>query len=260
MNKKLYGTVFTLKKKDVTNQNFEQTSDKLEEENLDFPIKKMSKKKKILITTISILLVLVISTTIFAFSFYYVKKDYETIASFVNISEPIQEEITGGITKQVGDYNVTFDFKAKYTLVGRVVNKHYYPPYKIANRLSNYDFGIAWGVLSDSTYDELIKYRNNGQRTLVTTYKNSLVDKLVGKDFLNSYSNNHMIHADKRVLKLLRNVKEGQYIKIIGYLSYVTYKNNNGYGTWNSSLTRTDRGDGACEVIYVTNIIWLKTN
>ena len=59
--------------------------------------------------------------------------------------------------------------------------------------------------------------------------------------------------------QLLRNVKEGDYIKIEGYLVYLYYSNEDGRGEWTSSLTRTDRGDGACEVIYVKNITWLKT-
>ena len=68
-----------------------------------------------------------------------------------------------------------------------------------------------------------------------------------------------MIHANNHVLKCLRHVKEGQYIKIEEYLAYVTYKGKNCQEEWNSSLTRTDHGNGDCEVVYVTDITWLKT-
>ena len=218
---------------------------------------RFSKKQKILIAVTSIVLVLVITIGAFAFSLFYVKKDYETVASFSNMPEPVQIETTGGVTKEIDDYEINIEFKASYTLVGRVVEKYYYFPFKMINKLSRFDFGMAWGVMSDHTYDDYITYKNNGNRFLTYKYKNTLISK-VGESFNNSLSNNHMIHANNHVLKLLRNVKEGQYIKIEGYLAYVSYKNKYSHGTWNSSLSRTDHGDGACEVVYVTNITWLK--
>ncbi len=35
-------------------------------------------------------------------------------------------------------------------------------------------------------------------------------------------------------------------------------KNGRGSARWNSSTSRTDTGDGACEIIYVTDVKWLK--
>lgn len=255
----MFKNLFKRKKKNLYDESFEQNSLETTGENPNKPIRKMSRKKKIAIAVTSIFLVIAIAVSSFAFSLFYVKKDYETVASFTNMPAPIQEETTGGITKKVDDYTVNIEFKAKYTLVGKVVEKHHYFPYKIANKLSQYDIGMAWGVMSDDTYNDHISYKNNGLRFLNYRYTNKLVEMLGGKEFLNSISNNHMIHANNHVLKLLRNVKEGQYIKIEGYLSYVSYKNKRYTGTWNSSLSRTDHGDGACEVIYVTNITWLKT-
>ncbi|MBR7172653.1 MAG: hypothetical protein IKD36_02545 [Clostridia bacterium] len=221
---------------------------------------RFSKKQKILIAVTSICLALIIAVGAFAFSLFYVKKDYETVASFSNMPEPVQIETTGGVTKSIDDYDITIDFKASYTLVGKVVETYYYFPYKMINKLSRFDFGMAWGAMSDDTYEDYISYKNNGNRFLTYKYKNSLVDILGSKEaVVNSISNNHMIHANNRVLKLLRNVRVGDHIKIEGYLSYVSYKSDHSYGDWNSSLSRTDHGDGACEIIYVTNITWLKS-
>ncbi len=81
-----------------------------------------------------------------------------------------------------------------------------------------------------------------------------------GEKKLNDYfSNNHIISSDKDVEKLIRSVKAGEYVKLDGYL-VETYArtDNGGYFKWGTSLSRKDRGDGACELLYVTNVTWLE--
>ncbi len=219
--------------------------------------KKMSKRKKQIIAIISLLMVVIIAFGSYILSLFAVKKDYEYIASLLNLPEPIQIESANILTHEVDDCTITYTVKANYTLVGRVVKKHYYFPHNTPNKISRYDFGMAWGEVANEENISQIKFRNDGRRFLHYEYPVTLNEKLGSREaIVNSISNNHLIHANNRVLKLIRNVKEGQYIKIEGYLVYVHFEY--GYADWNSSLTRTDHGDGACEIFYVTNIIWLK--
>jgi len=51
-------------------------------------------------------------------------------------------------------------------------------------------------------------------------------------------------------LKKIKNLNVNDHIKLIGYLVKVNFDN----GTWESSLTRTDTGNGACEIMYVTDV------
>ena len=223
------------------------------------PKEPMSKTKKIAIAVVSFSLGLFIAIAAFFFTMFYVQKDYEYVADFVNLPDPVQVETTGEETKYIDDYEIKMEFKAEYTLCGLVVEKYHYFPYKMINKLSQYDFGIVWGPLLGENIDELMSFRNKGNRFLHYTYSNALTAKLGSKEAVtDSLSNNHMIHADNHVLKLFRNVKEGDYIKIEGYLVYVSYENSRSRGTWNSSLVRNDHGDGACEIIYVENVTWLK--
>lgn len=220
---------------------------------------KPSKKKKIIIAITCVALAVLMAFGVFIFSLYNVKKEYEYVASFTSLPAPVQIETSNTFTKIVDDYTVTFDVKASYTLTGLVVEKYYYYPHKIANKLARYDLGMVWGPLLAEDLKEQMTFKNTGTRFLRYSYKNSLVQKLGSKEAVtDSLSNNHMIHADERVLKLIRNVKEGDYIKIEGYLVNISYTNGYERGTWPTSLSRSDHGDGACEVIYVTNITWLK--
>lgn len=220
---------------------------------------KMSRKKKFILAGLSLVLVLVITLGIYIFTLYSVKKNYEFVASFVDLPDPVQTETSGEIVKEVGGYDVSFELKAHYVITGLVVEKRYYFPHKIENKLSRFDLGIVWGPLLAEDLDKYMTFKNNGNRFLTYRYSNDLTQKLGSKEaVINSLSNNHVIHSDETILKQIRNVKEGDYIKIEGYLVYVTMNGKNSVTHWDSSLSRTDHGDGACEIIYVTSLTWLK--
>ena len=76
-------------------------------------------------------------------------------------------------------------------------------------------------------------------------------------EVISSFSNNHLVTADTKLLKGIRSIKDGDYVRIKGYLVNL-YWNEDGENYWKTSTVRTDDGDGACEVIYVTDIKWLK--
>ena len=220
---------------------------------------KMSKKKKIIIATISLLLVAIIAFGIYVFTLFNVKKTYQYVASLTDLPEPNQVEASGVFESSLDGYDITFTKKADYTITGKVVEKHYYFPFDIINKISRFDLGIVWGPLLSVDLKDKISFNNDGKRFLKYKYKASLINELGSEEaIVNSLSNNHVIHSNEHTLKLLRNVKKGDYIKIEGYLVDVTYKGKRNGGSWTTSTTRTDHGDGACEIIYVTNVIWLK--
>ena len=224
------------------------------------PKQKMSRKKKIFIVAMCVAMILLICASSCFFGFYYVKKDYSTVASFVTLPDPVQEETSGEIKTTVDDYEIVYTKRAKYVLTGLVVEKYYYFPYKIQNKICRYDLGVVWGPLLGVDLEGMMTFKNDGQRFLHYKYNTNLTSKLGSKEaVINSLSNNHMIHANDQILKSLRNVKEGDYIRFEGYLVDAYYKSAKRSGSWTTSLTRTDHGDGACEVFYLTKITWLKT-
>ena len=68
---------------------------------------------------------------------------------------------------------------------------------------------------------------------------------------LDQIGNNHVLPADEEIERALRNVEIGDEIRMSGQL--VRY-NVDGGPFRTSSTTRTDTGNGACEVLYVTRI------
>lgn len=66
-----------------------------------------------------------------------------------------------------------------------------------------------------------------------------------------SSSNMHVIPGDEYVEDVLSSLHRGDVISFSGFL--VEVKAADGWG-WRSSLSRTDEGHGACEVVWVKRL------
>ena len=64
-------------------------------------------------------------------------------------------------------------------------------------------------------------------------------------------ANMHIIPADGTIERELKNVREGQVVRVSGYL--VRADSADGWH-WVSSLSRKDTGAGACELIWAENL------
>ena len=67
-------------------------------------------------------------------------------------------------------------------------------------------------------------------------------------DIVHNSSNMHMIPASREVSAALHGIKRGQVVQIEGYLVDVRHKDG---WRWLTSTSRTDRGNGACEILLV---------
>jgi len=61
----------------------------------------------------------------------------------------------------------------------------------------------------------------------------------------------HLIAADEAVKRRLLSVRIGQVVELHGQLIQADGKDG---WRWISSLTRTDTGDGSCEVVWVDSV------
>lgn len=78
---------------------------------------------------------------------------------------------------------------------------------------------------------------------------------------LQELSNNHLLIKDDRIWQIAKELKRGDQVHIIGKLvNAVIRPLNGGSGliSWDTSITRNDSGAGACEVIYVEDIVVLR--
>ena len=144
--------------------------------------------------------------------------------------------------------------KASYDISAKILSKRLYFK-NWDGKISPYDLALGWGGLTDDKLKKTIKYNQWGRFYFFKYDYDSPYDM----DYISKHSSNcHIIPANNNLRNVLKRLKKNQLVRLKGYLVYVdgTYK---GYPVhWHSSLTRTDTGDGACEIIYVTEIITQK--
>ncbi len=145
-----------------------------------------------------------------------------------------------------------------YVLYGLVVSyKLHDGDYNLHKRWNDHlnvaDYCVVW---DKSAYTEFLpKFVFwNGQFTCNFNTRNQQAWDSFDTEQL---SNNHLISDDKDIRKKLRNIGIGDQIRITGWLS--SYKNLNNGGSRGTSITRDDKGNGACETIYVNDVSILKS-
>ena len=187
----------------------------------------------------------------------YLGREYVTAKDLGNIDSPIQIETDGSTRIKIDDTNINIYYLYTYEIRGKALATYHYLPTKIANKLSPVDVGIGWGYLLNDEHFDSIKWSETGSRRLTYRYNDGYW-KTHAADFEGLYSNNHLIPSNKKIRKLIKKIKPGDYIELKGYLVNIYWSKNNYEYYWESSTTREDTGDGACEVFYVTDIKWLK--
>lgn len=143
-----------------------------------------------------------------------------------------------------GDYELTP--LADFEVEARVLSTEKYNMDGGA-RLSPIDFALGWGPMSDSAV--LSHFRINQGARFFTIYPDEQAIDL--KTAMLNASNMHLIPADGLLEDRLKAVKPGNVVVLRGQLVSVAGPNN---FTWTSSLTRSDTGNGACELFYVESV------
>jgi len=166
--------------------------------------------------------------------------------------DPLQAPYTSGepIIKEIKNGLLTLTPVAEYRVSGVVVSKKAYDD-GWESQISPVDLAIVWGKLAGPEYDKYMEYWQNN-RWYFFRYKE-------GSPFDHSYvvthsGNHHIIPLNGNVRRALQLIKKKGRIVLEGYLVNVngTYRGRTVF--WNTSLSRSDTGDGSCELFYVSKV------
>ena len=159
-------------------------------------------------------------------------------------AEPVQGRVPGGVQPfRRGDFTVSP--LASFTIEARVMSREDYA-FGPESALSPTDLALGWQRMADpAVYERLgvtqsgrwYRYRWGGQGPPIPL-----------PEIIRSSANMHMVPADETVEQALGQVREGQVVRLQGWL--IEARRDDGWA-WRSSLTREDSGDGACELVYV---------
>ena len=162
--------------------------------------------------------------------------------------EPHQVNISNAPMFMHKDYFITplADFEANARVLSR---KNY--RWGRESDISPTDLTLGWGRMSDEAVYGQINIRQNNR------YYYGRVEKfpIPRREIETQSANMHMIPASKSVQRAIKSVRKGDIVSFSGKL--VRAETADGW-QWSSSLTRTDTGYGACELVYVKEFEVLK--
>jgi len=135
---------------------------------------------------------------------------------------------------------------ARFEIDARVLGRERYRLGRGAD-LSPIDLALGWGPMSDQSVIDQVSITQS-RRFYWWKVKQYPIPR---RSIIEHSSNMHMIPADAEVRRTILSVRKGELITLSGYLVNVSHEN--GF-TWRTSRTRTDTGNGACEIVFVERV------
>jgi len=158
--------------------------------------------------------------------------------------DPVQRQVYTSLLRQKNGYHIAL--LASFDIRARVIAAERYR-FDRGAALSPVDLALGWGTMSDSDVLKQLNVSQGGRfyswwaksypapRTVIETHS----------------ANMHMIPVNDDIERRLKSVRAGNLVRIRGYLVEVTGKD--GF-RWKSSLSRSDTGAGACELVWVESL------
>ena len=225
---------------------------------------KNNKKRNILIIVVS----LVVLATIPGIAYLVFRFRFDSTFSGPSLSDysesrrssidqdPIQRNVDSQEIGTFNGYKATFHYVAYYDISAVVTSVHDDFGFDLFSAVSPRDICLAWGDLKDSLTNPDISYHQDTRHCYISNedyFREHPEEYGFGRKKFTAlqYSNNHLIPSTRAIRDQIFGLGRGDKVRIVGYLTHVYPVSGKSITT---STSRTDTGDGACEVIYVTKI------
>lgn len=181
---------------------------------------------------------LVAAVVCFALWRFWPQRDIERAPGVVAVAAPEQRLLDGGASIDRGDFRLRP--RAEFSATVRVLRREDYSLDRIS-RLAPTDFAVGWGPMSDSRVLADIEI-SQGNRFYFWRTENWPIDR--GE--IESHSANwHVIPENAAVERVLDGLRAGSLVELSGRLVDIEGTE----GGMKTSLSRTDTGAGACEIL-----------
>ena len=136
---------------------------------------------------------------------------------------------------------------AHFALDARVLHQKIYR-YDRGAALVPVDLAVGWGPMSDQAVLDQLEI---SQSARFFWYQYQRQPPIPSEEIVSHATNLHLIPSNKAVAAQCKSVRTGELIHLSGLLVEATGPE---IGTWRSSLSRTDSGNGACELVWVEEL------
>lgn len=137
---------------------------------------------------------------------------------------------------------------AEFQVKARVLSRERYR-FDPQSDLSPMDLALGWGAMSDQRMIDNLDIAQSSRFYVMAPKQCNTA--LPWPLLMRSSANMHMIPSNDDVKEQLLDVRVGSIIQLKGYLVGVQM---GGQWVWVSSLSRTDTGNGACEIVWVKEL------
>ena len=163
------------------------------------------------------------------------------------ISTPVQDDIAIALRKP-------FEFKgykitpvAHFSVKARVLSARHYRQDGIKG-LSPVDLALGWGKMSDH---DILKHINISQSGRWYRYRYVGKPPIPKNEIKNSSANMHLVPGNQNARASMMKARKGHDVAFHGKLINIERRTSRSRQWWKSSLTRSDSGGGACEIVWV---------
>lgn len=136
---------------------------------------------------------------------------------------------------------------AEFALDGRVLHRKTYR-YDRAAALVPVDLAVGWGPMSDQAVLDQLEIT---QASRFFYYEYQHQPPIPREEIVSHATNLHLIPSTDAIATQCKSLRTGELVHLSGLLVEATGPD---IGTWRSSLSRTDSGNGACELVWVEEL------
>jgi hypothetical protein len=156
---------------------------------------------------------------------------------------PLQQPVAEALPLRKGE--VAIKPLAKFALTARVLSREDYRWDELA-RLVPVDLALGWGRMSDSEVLDKVHISQSGRFYFWQLRQFPIPER----EIIESSANMHLIAADDSIERAIKRTRIGDIVSFDGYLVEADWPDGRKAV---SSLTRSDTGAGACEIVWVEN-------
>ena len=185
---------------------------------------------------------LVAALAIFAVWRLYATRDIHREAGVLAAAEPVQQVIESAPVIERGEFRLRP--RAEFDATVRILHREDYSLGTLASLVPT-DFAVGWGRMSDSAVLEGIEISQANRFYFWRT-----ASWPIEREEIESHSANwHVIPENDAVRQVLGRLRKGSLVELRGRLVDIEGKE----GGMTTSLSRSDTGPGACEILLASS-------